>query len=499
MSAPWSSALLASLALACHRPHEEAPDPAPSLPEASLPAASLPSSRPGPEDAHAIAVSPPPDDLPTSHFDRVAELASFHDARGVDGRLAVARCGGVRILDGELRPGRDVPLDVPAGGCVALLGAVGKTLLVHVDGRGLLGIDAETGETRWSAPIQVSAPCTHATQQLEHGAVAFASPHTCKWLALAGKMVVSSEASGKLVGRSAEGGQVRWEESHDAFGKESRLVADGAGHAMSVLADRQTVQSFDAATGAVLWQKRFKHDDLFELPIRGLKDAFFLEPPGLAPVLLDGATGAERGSSKVVGDATFAGTTPLRVGRGEAAFDERSLFATDEHGRLSAYRRDRGQREWSYGILAIGPVGLEPTWAQPRVEWVGATEVLVGLGVGNDGAPVLSLFRKGTSPLGSKRVHVRGRIDDPTMGTGEDIELGSSRVDVHPAKGGGQFEGDVEGRGSLRVSFAAGNTPASHVTPPSAELSFEKGPVVDLRFRVVENGHHEDQLGLPEP
>jgi hypothetical protein len=488
---PWSSALVASLALSCHRPEKA---PAPSVVEASLPVVSMPSSRPPQDDVHAIAISPPFDDPPTSHFDRVAELPSFYDARGVDGRLTVARCGGVRILDTDLHRGRDVSLDVPAGGCVALLGAVGKTLVVHVDGRGLFGIDVETGETRWSAPIHVSAPCHHATQQ-----ASFASAHTCQWIALSGHTVVSSEASGKLVGRSVEGGEVQWEESHDAFGKESRVVADGAAHVMSVLTDRQTVQSFDAATGAVLWEKRFKHDDLFQLPIWGLKEGLFLEPPGLLPVLLDGATGTERGSSKLVGEAGFAGTTPLRVGRGEAAFDERSLFATDEHGRLVAYRRDRGEREWSYGILAIGPVSLEPTWAQPRVEWVGATEVLVGLGVANDGAPVLSLFRKGPSPLASKRIHVRGRVLDPGMGSGEDILLGPSRVDVHPTKGGGEFEADVEGRGSLRVSFAAGDTPATHVTPPSAELPFETGAVVDLRFRVVDNGHHENQLGLPEP
>jgi hypothetical protein len=262
---------------------------------------------------------------------------------------------------------------------------------------------------------------------------------------------------------------------------------------MSVGMDRRTVQSFDAATGAELWANRSFRADF---RLRGVAEGVFVEGSGFPPVLLDGATGADRGSWKVVGDARFAGPTPLRVGPAEAAFDDQSLFATDEYGRLVAYRRDTGKPEWSYGVLAVGLAPtLEPTFSTPRVEWVGQTEVLVGLGVAADGAPVLSLFRRRERSLAPKRVHVHGLIDDPNMNAGYDIKLGPSSFNILPRKGGGEFEGDIEGRGSLRVSFFGGITPMSEVAPASAELSFESGPSVELRFLTV----WETPRAMPTP
>ena len=109
----------------------------------------------------------------------------------------------------------------------------------------------------------------------------------------------------------------------------------------------------------------------------------------------------------------------------------------------------------------------------------------MGLGVASDGAPLLSLFRKGASALPPKRVHVHGLIDNPKMNDGYHVKVGASSFDVHRKKGGGEYEGDVEGRGSLRVSYLEGVTPISEVAPSSVELSFEREPTVDVRFSVI--------------
>ena len=245
---PWV-ALIALTLISCRAGQKPSPAPPPIV-EASPPVAP---ARASTETRVAVAAV---GDVPTSHFDRAAQLPSFYDARAVDGHLAVARCGGIRILDSTLTGGRDVTLPTTAGGCLALIGAIGKLLIVHVDGRGLFGIDVETGATRWTAPLcPWLRPAYTRPLQMGQTSHAFAGAHTCSWIALAGTTVVSAEASGKLVGSVDEGGEVLWNRVHEPFGKASRLVVDGAGHIASVLADRQTVECFDAATGSLIWEE----------------------------------------------------------------------------------------------------------------------------------------------------------------------------------------------------------------------------------------------------
>jgi hypothetical protein len=188
----------------------------------------------------------------------------------------------------------------------------------------------------------------------------------------------------------------------------------------------------------------------------------------------------------------------LRASR-QIAFDARSVFATDEEGSLVALRRGTGDKEWSYDVLALGlEMVPKPLFTQPRVEWIGGKEILVGLGIGDKGFPMLSLFRKKTAPEADRAVTVEG---DVTSWAGPSDDLSWMRIKVGPSEvtpdRRGHFSLQVSRHGKLRVFSPDGWSLKSHLEPQTVDVDLDgAASVIHVKFAVV---RHEEPHEVPQP
>jgi hypothetical protein len=165
---------------------------------------------------------------------------------------------------------------------------------------------------------------------------------------------------------------------------------------------------------------------------------------------------------------------------------------------LVAYRRENGEKEWSYGILALGLEMLpKALFTPPRVEWLGPNEILVGLGVGPTGVTVLSLFRKKDVHEPEREVTVEGDIRG-WGGPSEDlswmrIKVGADEVnpDMH-----GRFSLRITGHGRFRAYSPDGWSLNSHLNPQTFDVDLDGPPVAHVKLAMV---RHEGPREVPQP
>ncbi len=472
-----------------------------------------------------------PDPLPTRNFAKIAEAVGFYDARAVSERLVVVGCKRVRVLDESLDTGRDVPgLAIPEPSCVSIVGVSGPTLVVYAKGAGLLGVDVPSGAVRWREPATLSAECDRGKQaKAAYGGVAgthwsryefldATKASTCRSVVVSRGTVVAAEGKASLVGRSADTGVTSFRQDGIKVDPAASLLADDQGHVFEVLSDPKVLVALDASNDQTLWKVpldpppfdsaiRSSSDE--EQGARGWDSVLGATPSGPwvewsdRTVLLGGRDGAElaclrreRTSPPVKSLGPYV--VSLRASR-RIAFDARSVFATDEEGSLVAYRRGSGDKEWSFDVLALGlEMAPKALFTQPRVEWVGSKETLVGLGIGETGLPVLSLFRKKNAPEADRTVTVDG---DVTSWAGPSDDLSWMRIKVGPSEvtpdKRGHFSLQVSTHGKLRVSSADGWSLKSHLEPQTVDVDLDgTASVIHVKLAVV---RHEEPHEVPQP
>lgn len=463
---------------------------------------------------------PPPNDpalVPTNYFARVARHSEFYDARAVGGKLVIVGCKRVHILDDDLVHGRDVP-GLPTGkaSCVSVVGVKDQTLVVYAKGPGLIAIHVPEGDILWQASVDLPAECERGKQDprspplwSRYEVLDATSASTCRSVVMADDTVVAWEAAGRLTGRRADTGVMVWHEDVAKPPRTARLLADRDGHVFQPLPASKVLRALEGPTGRRLWQATL--DDVH--PTRGsLLGSSGLSGDEYTAALWEASMGstpsgvwvekASRLEEFAGGDGsetvclqrdvalappvTFLGSYALEVrSHLNVASDRQSVFVTDGSGRLVAYSRATGAEEWAYGILALGlEWDPQPLYTLPRVEWLGSTEVLVGLGIGPTGSVALSLFRKGTSPQVERIVTVEGRIASSWDLSGMEVQIGPhhAQADKH-----GKFSTEISGRGSFRLSCRNARTLGSHLEPQTVDIDLEAPPtLVHVTFAIRE-------------